>query len=566
MKILSDTTGLLQPTLSRRFVLIVGVALAALTLILHGSALQGFWRFDDPAILLYILENPDIDGYFLSAKQWRAGGVPFFTPWLILDYWLDLRLFGLQPAMFIAHHLLVIWLAALLTFVLLYRYAGAFWSNVAAMLFLLGSPVAIVSQQVMTRHYVTGLVFAILSILFWLRARESPMPFAPALSAVFYLLAMLNKEIFAPLPLVLYFLQDGTLKSRFVAMFPLASSAAIFLLWRSAMLGKVIGGYAGLDAAKDLPASFVILPQIFFGTGLSALAAGALLLPVAGWALYVSRRHALLILAASVALLLPFLAIKASLHPVYLRFAFLPWWGGCVLLSLGFSRIWYSPRSRLAAFANKVHLLIVFVLLIVVAIALGKRQESATEMTAIVDSFDVQGRFMWSHGETESYVPYGDLSVFGYGLAGLRKHHLGNGSPVAIPIAEAALRLGAPMQVYVYDPHCRCMLKPMQEDAFVAKPDGWQASLPMQIHMNRGGGRLDWYILAQPDAACFLVFREANTSLQAPCSGNISFGTSRWIKGEFTLLVRAPGGSWNASPLLMFPEKGSTLAWKSPEG
>lgn len=568
MKIPPDTMGHHEPFVPHRIMLVAAVALAALTLILHGSALQGFWRFDDPVVLLYILEHPDVTGYFLSSEQWQALGVPFFTPWLVLDYWLDFALFGLKPAMFFSHHLLVIWLAALLTFILLYRRAGAFWSGMAAALFLSGAPVAIVSQQIMTRHYATGLVFAILSILFWLRAREGTTRIAPALSAGFYLLAMLNKEIFAPLPLVLFFLQGGTLKSRIVAMYPLALSAALFVLWRSAMLGKVVGGYAGLDAARDLHASLMILPQAFFGSGVAALAAGAALLPVAGWALYVSRHHAPLILAALATLLLPFLAIRASLHPVDLRFAFLPWWGGCVLLTLGLARIWYSPRCKntLAAFTNKARLLIVLAMLIVVATAIDKRQESAAAITAIADAYDVQGRFMWSQGETESYVPYGDLSGFGsfsYGVTALKSRHLGENAPVAVPFAEAVVKLRAPLPVHVYDPDCRCMKAALRADAFATKPDGWQASLPMRIRMDRRQGGLDWQILAPPGGTCFLVFRTINSSLQVPCSGGISFDTPPWLKGKFTLLVRAPENRWNASPLLTFPEKGTILAWDS---
>ncbi len=568
MKIRPDTMGRHQPIVPRRSLLIAALGLAALTLILHGSALQGFWRFDDPVVLLYVLETPDVAGYFLSPEQWRASGVPFFTPWLIFDYWLDLQLFGFRPAMFYAHHLLVIWLAALLTFILLYRHVSAFWSGMAATLFLLGAPVAIISQQIMTRHYATGLVFAILSILFWLRTREGSMRIAPALSAGFYLLAMLNKEIFAPLPLLLFFLQSGPLKSRIVAMYPLALCAAIFVLWRSAMLGKVVGGYAGLDAARDLHTSFMILPQTFFGSGIWALAAGAVLLPVAGWALYASRHRAPMILAALVTLLLPFLAIRASLHPVDLRFAFLPWWGGCVLMTLGFARIWYSPRYRDAfkAFSSKANLFVILVVLVVVTASFGKRQESTEAIAAITDAYDVQGRFMWASGGAVSYVPYGDLSglgLFGYGVSALKLHELGEGTPVAIPFTEAAVILRAPLPVHVYDPNCRCMKVALQADSVVTKNEGWQASQPMQIRMDRSQGGLDWEIHAPPAAACFLVFQKNNVSLQVSCSGGISFDTPPWLKGNFTLLVLAPGGQFKVSPLLLFPESGAVLAWDS---
>lgn len=565
MKIPHYSMGQHEPFVPYRILLVVASGLAALTLLLHGSALQGGWRFDDPLILRYILEHPDVTGYFLSPEQWRASGFPFFTPWLILDYWLDLKLFGFKPAMFFAHHLLIIWLAALLTFMLLYRRVGAFLSGMAAALFLSGAPVAIISQQIMTRHYATGLVFAILSILFWLRAREGATRIAPALSAGFYLLAMLNKEIFAPLPLVLFFLQSGTLKSRIVAMYPLALSAVIFVLWRSAMLGKVVGGYAGFDAARELPASLIILPQTFFGSGVAALAA---LLSVAGWALYASRRHAPLILAVLAALLLPFLAIHASLHPVVLRFAFLPWWGCCVLLTLGLATIRHSARCKnpLTSYTSKAHLLTVLALLVVIAPTLDKRQDSARALAVIADTYDVEGRFMWSKGNDVSLVPLGDLAgagSFGYGITALKFRHLGEGAPVAVPFSEATVKLHAPLPVYVYDPDCRCMQIALHTDSAASENDGWQANMPMQIRMDRSRNGLTWQIHAPPGSACFLVFRTINLSLQAPCSGGISYDTPPWLKGKFTLVVRAPGNRWNASSLLTFPEKSAILAWDS---
>ena len=129
---LLDSAG--KPYPHHLVIVIAAGFLAALTLLLHGNALGGYWRFDDPVQLLYVVEHPGVIGYFLSPGQWQELSVPFFTPWLMLDYRLDLALFGLNPAMFYAHHLLVIWLVALLTFILLNRYVGVVWSGVAASL------------------------------------------------------------------------------------------------------------------------------------------------------------------------------------------------------------------------------------------------------------------------------------------------------------------------------------------------------------------------------------------------------------------------------------------------
>jgi hypothetical protein len=76
MNIGNDTIGHRQPIVPHRTLLIAALALAALTLILHGSALQGFWRFDDPVILLYALKNPDVAGYFFRRNNGEQAGSP----------------------------------------------------------------------------------------------------------------------------------------------------------------------------------------------------------------------------------------------------------------------------------------------------------------------------------------------------------------------------------------------------------------------------------------------------------------------------------------------------------
>ena len=216
----------------------------------HGSALQGFWRVDDPLILLYVAEQPEILGYFFSPSKWQALGVPFFTPWLTLDYRLDTALFGTEPAGHYLHHLILIWTCALLTYLLLRRLIGHFWASAAALLFLTGAPTAIVAQQLMSRHYATGLMFMLLALHLWLRSQETPRGMYLWLAATCYLAAMLNKEIYAPLPLVLLFLSEGKLKDRMPAIVPFVLAGILYVAWRGAMLGIAIGGYAPPQPAE----------------------------------------------------------------------------------------------------------------------------------------------------------------------------------------------------------------------------------------------------------------------------------------------------------------------------
>lgn len=543
--------------------------LAALTLFLHGSALQGYWRIDDPMVLLYVIEHPKAWWYFFSPEQWQALSVPFFTPWLVLDYWLDYRLLGLNSLAFYAHHLFFVWLAALLTFVLLLRYVDMLWAGGAAILFLLGSPVVVISQELQARHYATGLVFAILAILFWLRARSLGSRPSLALAAAFYLAAMLNKEIFAPLPLMLFFLDSATLKERLRAMSPFLLTSSVFIAWRSVMLGKVIGGYSnGFHEAVNIATSLVALPKVFFGEGWLALSGSLIILLAAGLLLRYSPRRAMTTLFAAVfALSLPFLAIRVSMEIIDLRFAFMPWWGACVLLSLGLGGV----RRRNSTVTEHWgmhqcagHHLVLLAALVFFCMAAAKSLETAKDHAAAAAEFDVQGRFLWDHDETASYIPSGHVSEifqFQYSIPALKMALLHTGAPAAIPFVESAPFLAGNSPFYFYNPDCHCMKK----ETALTQSAAPQVALPQDVFMDREKNGFAWHFTVPAGTACYLVFPGRNIAFIVPCSGQISYSIPAWVQGSFRLFARATGGQWGGSPPFLFPEKGQKLKWSNEQ-
>lgn len=554
---------------------IIAVAglLAALTLFFHGSALQGYWRIDDASLLMYVVEYPEAMKYFFSPEQWQSIGVPFFTPWLFLDYWLDYALFGLNPLAFYAHNLFFVWLVALLTFVLLLRHVGSFWAGVAAILFLLGSPVVVVSQQLMSRHYATGLVFTILAMLFWLRSRRTESRLSLALATFFYLAAMLNKEVFAPLPLVLFFLDNATLKDRLRAMSPFVLTAVVFVAWRAVMLGKIIGGYGnGFHEAGNIATSLMTLPKIFFGEGWPELSGSLIILLAAVLLLLRSSRQAIpTLLAAAIAVSLPFLAIQVTPEVMHLRFAFLPWWGGCVLLSLGLGGIfhragtvteWWGGNYR---FSRHLALLAVLVFSFVVA---TKSMDAAKGHAALAAEFDVQGRFLWNHTETASYIPSSHvLMVFQFqqAMTALKKSFLQTGAPTAIPFADSAHLLAGNSTTYFYDLDCRCMLKTERATTALARSDALRTTLSLDVSMTRLKNDLVWHFTVPADSSCYMLFPEPNVALQLLCSGQISNRPPAWLRGQFRLFFQTTRGQWDVSPSMTFPEEGQKLKWSTEQ-
>jgi hypothetical protein len=539
--------------------------LGVLTLVLHGSALQGFWRFDDPMVLQYVVKYPRVVGYFFSPEQWQALAVPFFTPWLVLEYWLDWTLFGLDPAMFYAHHLVMIWLASFLTFMLLRRHAGFLYGGMAAALFLAGAPVAVVAQQIMARHYVTGLVFAIFAMFFWLRAQGRDGRKFLWMASGCYLLAMLNKEIYAPLPMVLFFLMDGRFSSRLRALLPLALVAGTFLVWRALMLGRVVGGYDNaLHGVNHIRGSMTALPQVFFGTGWLVWAGGIVFILAVVMVLRLSLRNGLLVGAGLIALLLPFLAVQVSTNPINLRFAFLFWWGVCVVTALGFS----SWRQSVLSGGNSLlawcgHILMFSAALIISAAAFKKGQESAYAYQDIASQFDVQGRFIWDNDATVGYVSPAAVAgsaTFSHPLSLLKLQLFGKDSPVSFPFAAAAAKFSPGLPLYTYDSSCRCI----KEQAKHESREQFQAALPMSVRLARTEDSLDWAAQAPEGSECFIFFQEIRMSVHIPCSsGKVAFDFAPWIKGKFRFVVRIPEKQWNASPNLIFPAKGMVTEWRS---
>lgn len=544
-----------------------GLLLAALAYGLHGSALNGDWRFDDPVSLLTLITNPAVADYFLSPQLLQSLGIPFFNPWPALDYSLDIALFGLNATACYAHHLSVIWAVAVLTYLLLQRAAGHFWGFVAAALFLAGPPVAVVSQQLMSRHYATGLAFAILAILFWLRTHEGGSRASLALAAGCYLAAMLNKEVFVPLPLVLLFLGSASLKARCGALVPFLLTAALFLAWRAVMLGTIIGGYSGgFHAAGGIPGSLATLPAVFFGEGWPALAGGLILLLACVPLL--SRQTLPPLLAAAAALALPFSAIHVSTQVSDLRFAFLPWWGACVVFSLGLPGLLATPIAHTEGEGKRHpigmrHALVVLAALGLFGVTLSRSQAISRAYDTVAAEFDVQGRFLRDHDETVGYVPVGGVAnflQFQYATSALKRKLSAGKSPVAIPFADSAPVLAGTTPIHAYDPACRCMRKGTGS----TQGDTYRPALPMAVLLDRSKVGLAWHFRHPPDSACFLTFPDLNVAATVPCSGEILFPLPPWLRGSFVFFVRTADGLWNASPSLVFPGEGQKLEW-SPD-
>jgi hypothetical protein len=238
---------------NRRWIdaLLVAAILITVWLLYH-KVTRLWWIWDDTYLLHIVSEHRLLD-YFADGSVWLSMPQQLFTPLLTASYHVELTLFGLNPAPFYAVHL-----AELAAITIALAFALRLWMSrqaaaCAAFLFLVGTPVAVMAAQLMLMHYVESVLLSILAAALFARAMRSGRKLPMIASALLYLLAMLAKEIAIPLLLVLLILPERELRARLRAVWPHAVALAIYFAWRSAILGKVVGGYAWTFGPGEIP-------------------------------------------------------------------------------------------------------------------------------------------------------------------------------------------------------------------------------------------------------------------------------------------------------------------------
>lgn len=227
--------------------------------IIHGSAIDNWWSYDDTQILKHAFLFSPYE-YFFIPEAWRAL-IPFsFTPWLTLSYDLDLALFGFDPKGFYIHNLLTIGLCAYLFYLIAGQWLKPGFAIGGALLFLIGPPIVLAAQQLMVRHYIEGMLFYLLSLCFILKSlRTGNTQWYGGLAGFTFAMATAAKEIYLPLGFIAFLLPIGSLRERLFAGWPILLVMALYVPWRWFMLGDPIGGYTPIEA----------LPAVSFSSMLS---------------------------------------------------------------------------------------------------------------------------------------------------------------------------------------------------------------------------------------------------------------------------------------------------------
>lgn len=461
------------------------LALCLLAFALHGSALQGSWRWDDGQHLFYLgLYSPW--SVFLDPQVTRTVSGNQFAPWNLFIYQVNHALFGLKPLPYYVHHLLSLAGAAGALYLLLRHWLGRWQALLPAALLLAGAPAVHMAQQLMSGHYVNGMLFACLGLWAHVHALQKAQWRWALLAAAFYLLSTLCKEVYVPW-IALYVLMPlllprsaGTPRSllaRSLLAAPALAVALGYAVLRIAVFAGA-GGYhqSALDGWRALLGFVSTLARVLtdglLGPNLLGVAAGVLCLACAVLALLArpAAGDRLRMLAglgtAAVVVVFPLLFAVQDYADwmAYARFLWVPWAAMCVLWSLAWpARL---ARWKLAA------------LLVFVAAAAQQSLAQRAHDRPIDAMFEAHYAFAMQPPEGQILAPFEFFSPISMTSMIMNAHAaqgvLESGKPHARPTllrtppADAAERA----RIQVWSEACLCLvplgsLPPGQQDGAI---------------------------------------------------------------------------------------------------
>lgn len=419
----------------------------------YGQALGSWWWNDDATILMHALRHPLLE-YFYAPQAWRSLVVTSLTPWLSLVFALDHTVFGLDPAGYYAHNLAVLSGCAFLIYCISRTWVNAPHALGAALLFVVGSPVAVVSQQLMSRHYAEGLLLFLLALLVFVRAVQAPHAGRIALCTLLFAGSVTAKEIYLPLGLIVFFIPVGSWRARLACGWPLLVLMVLYVPWRRYMLGESIGGYMPTSFMASLGwrhylGQYAAVASVLSESPLTSTALFVAGLAAAFWS---DRRAAgprLLVVGAALlaAPLLP-LAAQSALGREGERFLFAVW--AAITLSIGIALgLWSARGSRLRGLVS---------LAMLGALGLLAAQRSAgalADMAPARAEYTVQGRAILSaHSDDVLFLTPKVANWYAASVLDIRRAALPQqGTPrLAADEVELAASVGRSRSTYQYEP------------------------------------------------------------------------------------------------------------------
>lgn len=555
---------------------LVALLLLAFVLVVNAGVLGANWRWDDTQILLHSHQYAFWQN-FLVPEVWQEYSPANLTPWLVFSFEVDLVLFGLTPTAFYVHQLLAIAAAALMLFLCLTLWCRPVFAAAGAVLFITGLPTMLIAEQLMTRHYIEGLVFALISVYAFVLYLRKGKLWLWVIALVMYGLAITAKEIYVPLPALLVVLPDADWRRRIQASLPFFVLTLLYALWRGYMLGSFSGGYVdsneylSVQILRDVVTSFGTFPALLAGAWWPVFT----VVIVSLWLAYGVRERRLpwraLIIAALV--LLPLVPLVSSPGIMIAdRYLLLPW----ALLS--FSVAWCVDRVAVAVDWRRLNVAESgsrrwqgravgavapwVVLPLIVLITLSHAVPVRRTVMAVGTEFDVQADFLWRNENTLAFVPSVNVLPaywFVSGLTLLKTRISGQDSPLPI-VDEIYLAAQDVTPLYTYDAGCQCM-RDISEDIparLIAYEERLRPVAPLTLEYRYWQGFFTWQFGPWQEGS-YHVVSDALGVLPLPTAGQLRVTLAD--NTPFYLRYTSPEGWVTYSELNYVERDGAAVEW-----
>ena len=288
--------------------------------VFYGNVANLWWMFDDTQHLKLVALT-ELKVFTKPAAE--VGYIPAnFTPWLFLNYWIDLKLFGLDPRGAHIHQLLSLGFTVAAAFYLLKRIMMPVIASGTLVVFFLTPVAHTVIHILCTRHYLEGLGYACLGLAFYLKYRNSNRYAHLILAVIFSFIAFLNKEVYLPLVGIvtcISFFDFVETKSRrkLIPIGFFTSAAFVYFCYRAYALGwqNLITGYGSAIDHRGPIEITIYLKEIIIFNQLGILIALLLI----SFLVYASRKlkEGIEIYSQFKFLTLNALALVCILAPIY---------------------------------------------------------------------------------------------------------------------------------------------------------------------------------------------------------------------------------------------------------
>lgn len=388
---------------SDRFLFIMA---AVLPFLVYLPTIPGWWiSSDDPVLAAFAAEHGFLE-YTFNPEVWRQLTNSNLSPLVVWLYDLDLFLFGSDPVKFYVHNLFSCSLLMALSYILFRQFARPWISMLGILLFCLSPAFAHIAHFLMNRHYLEGLFWAMLCFLLFKKSIAQNNLLYAAGCGLCYALAILHKEIYAPLILILilwsFTHSSVSWKRGLKALWPCLTVALAYPLYRFWMLGVLLGGYGTLFDSEARFASALLMTNRLMWPQAPWISLLVLIPAIYGLLVFAKKSisSTLFVLVIVLGTLIPLTQIIPVMSS---RHLFLP----CFLL---FVASFYGVEQFYQKKSRWIKPLLIISLLV---ISLGVVHSHITARVNIIEHTStktVQGRFLWEEAANNDVLLVQGLS------------------------------------------------------------------------------------------------------------------------------------------------------------